>query len=228
MLAVLSDIHANYQALDAVICDAKARGAVEFLCLGDVIGYNGQPEECVQRACSEGFVNILGNHDSYITTNQNCARSKVVAGIIDRHREELSRESVSWLKASPDIVRQGSALFLHGGPQDYLDEYLYEVGKDTFPAGVSRLFAGHTHVQVRHDFEDKVFVNPGSVGQPRDGDVRAAYALVDDDLIELCRVEYDVHRTIAIMREKGYEEFMWRGLLSGSQFNGKVSQILRR
>jgi predicted phosphodiesterase len=228
MLAVLSDIHANYPALDAVIRDAKARGAVKFLCLGDVIGYNGQPEECVQRARSEGFINILGNHDSYITTGQNCDRSKVVAQIIDKHREELSLASVSWLKASVSFLRQGRTLFLHGGPNDYLDEYLYEVGKDTFPTGVTRLFAGHTHVQVRHDFHEKTFVNPGSVGQPRDGDSRAAYALVDDDCIEFHRVEYDVQLTVSVMREKGYEDFMWSGLFSGSQINGKVSEILRR
>ncbi len=228
MLAVLSDIHANYPALDAVIRDAKARGATKFLCLGDVIGYNGQPEECVQRARAEGFVNILGNHDSYITTGQNCDRSKVVAGIIDKHREELSPESVAWLKTSLDCVRDGSTLFLHGGPKDYLDEYLYEVGKDTFPMGVTRLFAGHTHVQVRHEFDDKVFINPGSVGQPRDGDPRAAYTLIEDDHVAFCRVEYDIETTVAVMREKGYDEFIWRGLFAGAQINGKVSEILRR
>ena len=227
MLALLSDIHANLTALDAVLADAEARGATRILCLGDVVGYNGEPEDCVQRMKSAGAVNILGNHDSYITTGQNCERSRVVAGIIDRHRAELSEDSIAWLDASRDHVRDGDTLFLHGGPNDHVDEYLYDVGPDTFPDGVRRLFAGHTHVQARHDFSAGTFVNPGSVGQPRDGDPRAAYAILQGDDIAFHRVAYDIEATIAVMRAKGYEDYTWRGLPVGAQINGKISEITR-
>lgn len=228
MLALLSDIHANLAALEAVLADAGARGATRILCLGDVIGYNGQPEDCVQRIKATGAINILGNHDSYVTTGRNCERSKVVAGIIDRHRAELSEDSIAWLKTSRDHVAEGDTLFFHGGPNDHVDEYLYDVGPDTFPPGVRRLFAGHTHVQVRHDFGDRTFVNPGSVGQPRDGDPRAAYAMLNGDDITFHRVTYDIDATIAVMRQKGYEDYTWRGLPVGTQINGKVSGITRR
>ena len=135
---------------------------------------------------------------------------------------------MNWLMQSVDSVQEGETLFLHGGPNDHVDEYLYEVGPNTFPKAVQRLFAGHTHVQVRHDFGDKTFVNPGSVGQPRDGDPRAAYVVLDGESIQFQRVAYDIDRTVAAMKANGYEEFMWRGLYAGTQINGKISEITRR
>lgn len=227
MLALISDIHANLPALEAVLADADAKGVTEFLCLGDVVGYNGQPEECVRLLKARGIRNILGNHDSYVTTGQNCERSKVVASIIDKHLAALSADSVDWLSRSLDCVVDGPRLFVHGGPKDHVDEYLYEVGIDTFPPGVTHLFAGHTHVQCIHDFGSHVFCNPGSVGQPRDGDPRSAYAILEGAEIRLQRVAYDIDRTVKAMIERGYEEFMYRGLYTGAQINGRVSTIAR-
>lgn len=227
MRALISDIHANLPALEAVLEHAKAKGVTEFLCLGDVVGYNGEPEECVKLLKAEGIRNILGNHDSYITTGQNCQRSTVVASIIERHVQELSDGSVAWLQKSLDHVADAATLFVHGGPNDHVDEYLYEVGVETFPPGVTRLFAGHTHVQCVHDFGTHIFCNPGSVGQPRDGDPRAAYAILDGAEILLQRVEYDVSKTIQAMKSRGYEEFMYRGLWEGAQINGRISKIAK-
>lgn len=227
MRALISDIHANLAALEAVLADARSRGATEILCLGDVVGYNGQPEECVQRLKAEGARNILGNHDQYVTSGKNCERSKVVASIIDKHLEDLSTDSITWLQGSLDSVTEGDTLFVHGGPRDHVDEYLYAVGVDTFPQGVTRLFAGHTHIQCIHRFGDQTFCNPGSVGQPRDGDPRASYAILDGDEIHLHRVAYDIDRTVQAMKDRSYEEFMYRGLYAGTQINGRVDRIDR-
>jgi predicted phosphodiesterase len=225
MLGLISDIHANLPALEAVLADAKKRGVTDFLCLGDVVGYNGQPEDCVQLLRDEGARNILGNHDQYVTSGQNCERSKVVAGIIDKHVAELSTDSIAWLAKSLDSVTDGETLFLHGGPQDHVDEYLYHVGQQTFPEGIKRLFTGHTHVQCILDFGSHLFCNPGSVGQPRDGDPRAAYALVSGDDVQLHRVEYDIDQTVQAMKDRGYEPFMYSGLYAGTQINGRVDKI---
>jgi len=225
VLGLISDVHANLAALEAVLADAKRRDVTEFLSLGDVVGYNGQPEECVQLLKSEGIRNILGNHDQYITSGENCERSKVVASIIDKHRSELSADSFEWLHQSLDCVNDGFSLFVHGGPKDHVDQYLYRVSIDAFPPGVTRLYAGHTHVQCILDFGIHRFCNPGSVGQPRDGDPRAAYAILSDDEIMLQRVEYDIDRTVQIMKARGYEEFMYRGLYTGTQINGRVDRI---
>lgn len=225
MLGLISDIHANLAALEAVLSDARSKGVTDFLCLGDVVGYNGQPEECVQRLKAEGIRNILGNHDQYVTSGRNCERSNVVASIIERHRDEMSADSIAWLSRSVDCVVDGSDLFVHGGPEDHVDEYLYNVGLTTFPKGVTRLFAGHTHVQCLMDLGTHQFCNPGSVGQPRDGDPRAAYAIVSSDEITLHRVAYDIDRTVQVMKDRGYEEFMYRGLYAGTQINGRVDRI---
>ena len=226
MIAILSDIHANYSALESVLDHAFGQGAKEIICLGDVVGYNGQPEECVQCLKKLGAKNILGNHDSYITTGRNCERSKVVAGVINKHREDLSQDSLEWLAKSVSHITKDDTLMVHGGPNDFLDEYLYSVAAETIPIDFTRLFAGHTHVQTRIDFgSQKTFVNPGSVGQPRDGDPRAAYALIAADKIELHRVDYDIERTVNAMKAKDYGEHLWRGLYTGTQINGKVSLI---
>ncbi|WP_420408251.1 metallophosphoesterase family protein [Hoeflea sp.] len=228
MLAILSDIHANLAALEAVLDDARGRGCDRFICLGDVIGYNAEPEECCQLLMRNGIPNILGNHDSYITTGENCTRSKVVASIIDDHRQRLSEESIRWLGGSLPLVRDGDVLMVHGGPDDPLDQYVREVDETIFPEGVNTLFVGHTHIQFSHRFGRRLFCNPGSVGQPRDGDPRAAYATWQDGELELHRVTYDIDRTIAVMRERGYEPFLARGLPIGAQINGRIDSIVVR
>ncbi|KGF69324.1 phosphoesterase [Hoeflea sp. BAL378] len=228
MLAILSDIHANLTALEAVLADARARGCDSFISLGDVVGYNAEPEECCQILMASGIPNILGNHDSYITTGENCTRSKVVASIIDDHRARLSEASIAWLGRSASFVRDGDVLMVHGGPEDPLDQYVREVDAAIFPEGVNVLFVGHTHVQFQHRFGEKLFCNPGSVGQPRDGDPRAAYAIWHERRLSLHRVRYDIDRTISVMRARGYEPFLARGLPLGAQINGRIDTIVAR
>lgn len=225
MMAIISDVHANLAALEAVLADIDAQGCTEILSLGDVVGYNAEPEECVQLMKARAIPNILGNHDSYITTGQNCERSAVVAAIIDDHRIRLSADSAAWLRQSMRTLRRDDILFLHGGPEDPVDQYIYEVSESLFPDGVAMLFAGHTHVQTCIEIGGKIFCNPGSVGQSRDGDPRAAYAILDGRKISLRRVAYDVSRTIQVMDERGYEPYKSRGLAVGAQINGKISTI---
>lgn len=115
MLAILSDIHGNFPALQAVVADAKARGCTRFISLGDVAGYYAQPGECIDLLRELDAPNVLGNHDSYITMDQNCPRSRVVTQIIDYQKTILSADQVEWLRASQDFIREPGRLFLHGG-----------------------------------------------------------------------------------------------------------------
>ena len=131
-------------------------------------------------------------------------------------------------RSSRPLIRDGDVLMVHGGPDDPLDQYVREVDAAIFPDGVNVLFVGHTHVQVSHRFGGKLFCNPGSVGQPRDGDPRAAYAIWHDRKLSLHRVAYDIERTIAVMAERGYEQFLARGLPLGAQINGRIDTILVR
>src|SRR5687768_5597779 len=123
MLAVLSDIHGNLPALDAVLADARARGCTRYLSLGDVVGYYTQPAECIERLQALDAPNIMGNHDGYVLSQDNCPRSKVVAAIIDRHKALLSPEHKAWLARSPAMLHEGTTLYLHGGPRDPREQY---------------------------------------------------------------------------------------------------------
>lgn len=226
-IALLSDIHANLPALEAVLADARARGCTRFLSLGDVAGYGAQPAECIELLRGLGATNILGNHDGYLVSEQNCPRSAVVAAIIERQRSMVSASQLAWLRASPAQLREGENLFVHGGPEDPRDQYLYAVRESCIPPGVERLFSGHTHVQALIEFGPaKIYCNPGSVGQPRDGDPRAAYAsLGADGRVVLHRVAYDIDRAARAMQEAGYEPFQYQNLYIGAQIGGRIDHI---
>lgn len=225
MLAILSDIHGNLPALQAVVADAKAQGCTRFLSLGDVAGYYAEPGACIDLLRELGAPNVLGNHDSYITLDENCPRSRVVTQIINFQKTLLSTEHVDWLKASQPFIRQDGCLFVHGGPEDPRDQYLYTISRDQIPADVRLLFSGHTHVQVLADFGAQRYCNPGSVGQPRDGNNKAAYAILEDDQIRLRRVAYDIDRTVQVMKDAGFEPFCYENLYIGAQIGGRVDRV---
>ena len=225
MLAILSDIHGNLPALEAVVADARSRGCTRFLSLGDVAGYGAQPGECIDILRQLDAVNILGNHDSYITLNEDCPRSRVVSQIIDFQRGVLTTAQVDWLKSSLDMLREDDLLFVHGGPEDPRDQYLYTITPQSIPDDVRWLFSGHTHVQVLADFGDRGYCNPGSVGQPRDGDCRAAYASIRGHAVTLHRVAYDVDRAVAAMKSAGFEPFCYESLYKGAQIGGRIDSI---
>jgi len=225
MLAILSDIHSNLPALEAVISDAELRGCSRFISLGDVVGYGAQPGECIDRLYSLNALNILGNHDSYITSDENCPRSHVVTQIINYQKSILEPHQVAWLRGSISCLREEGNLYVHGGPDDSCDQYLYKVSEDTVPSDVRWLFSGHTHVQIVADFNGRGYCNPGSVGQPRDGDCRAAYAILDGEILQLHRVTYDVDRAVTAMKVAGFEPFCYENLYKGAQIGGRVDSI---
>lgn len=225
MLAILSDIHGNLPALKTVVADAMAQGCTRFISLGDVVGYYSQPGECIDLLRELGVPNILGNHDSYITLDENCPRSRVVSEIIQFQKGVLNAGQVDWLKQSMASYREGDCLFVHGGPEDPHDQYIYSISEEIVPADVRWLFSGHTHVQVCVDFGKRGYCNPGSVGQPRDGDCRAAYAVLHGDAVSLRRVPYDIDQTAGAMKAAGFEPFCYENLYKGAQIGGRIDSI---
>lgn len=225
MLAILSDIHANLPALEAVLADAQGRGCTRFISLGDVVGYGALPGDCIDLLRSLDVPNILGNHDSYITLNENCPRSPAVSRIIDYQRTLLTSDQVEWLRNSQESLREDDLMFVHGGAEDFRDQYLYTVSRNSVPNGIRWLFSGHTHVQVCANFGDRGYCNPGSVGQPRDGDNRAAYATIDGGSLQLHRVSYDIKRAVEAMKAAGFEPFCYESLFKGTQIGGRVDHI---
>lgn len=226
MIAIISDIHGNLPALKAVLEKIDALGCERILSLGDVVGYYAQPGECVDLLRERGIVNILGNHDHYIVSGEGCPRSKLVSDITEYQRGIISPDQLAWLTQSKSYIIEETTYFIHGGWRDPVDQYLYEISETDIPHKAEIFFAGHTHVQARLDVNGKTFCNPGAVGQPRDGDRRAAFATLDDRLIELRRVDYDIDETAFHMKAAGFPARCYENLYIGAQIGGRIDKII--
>lgn len=226
MIAIISDIHGNLPALNAVLDRIDALGCGKILSLGDVVGYYAQPGECIDVLRERDIVNILGNHDHYIVSGEGCPRSKLVSDITEYQRRIISLEQVQWLSTSRSHIVDGNDYFVHGGWEDPIDQYLYAIADEHFPAGAQRLFAGHTHVQALLVVNGKTFCNPGAVGQPRDGDPRAAFAILSDAGVELHRIDYDIDQTAFHMQRAGFPVRCYENLYIGAQIGGRIDRIV--
>ncbi len=203
-ILLVSDIHANWHALAAIReqCDL-------CLCLGDLVDYGPDPLPCVRWAMEHADHAIRGNHDHGVAQNVAVTGEKGYKYLTKCSRplqwEGLGPEERRYLLQLPLTKRftVGGRRFLlvHGTPRDPLDEYLMK-DPETWTRRLEGTEAdivcvGHSHMQFNLKAGNAIVINPGSVGQPRDGDPRAAYAIIDDNKIELKRVDYDIEATIA-------------------------------
>lgn len=193
-IGVISDIHANLVALEAVFDDMPAVDLI--VCAGDVVGYNPWPKACVEAVQDRDIPTVQGNHDRMVVGEGNFLGNDMASAGVDHARRELADDQRRWLAALPveRWVVDGRLHVVHGHPQNP-DRYTYP---DEFTPALlgdaEALVMGHTHVQGHEVFPDGVVLNPGSIGQPRDGDPRAAYAVLDLDepAVEPRRVAYDI------------------------------------
>ncbi len=239
MIAVLSDIHGNLEALEAALADARAAGAAKIVCLGDVVGYGADPNRCVERVREAAEVVVLGNHDQAALDERSADNFNAVAReAILWTRGRLTRENLDFLSGVPIEVVGDGARYVHATPDDPLSwNYVLTVTEalDAFGAFDEPVcFIGHSHVPVRLvlregelsvvgdaeielDAGDRALVNVGSVGQPRDGDWRASYALYDPGArrVTARRVEYDREAAAAKILAAGLPEILARRLALG-------------
>jgi len=212
---VLSDIHGNKEALDAVIADA---GVVDQIwCLGDIVGYGPEPAACLAWVRAHCDIVLSGNHD-YAAFEPSVVRdfNPNAARAADWTRAQLSPEEVAYLRSLPSLIEAAGVTLAHASPADPIWTYILSVidARDAFSAFSGALcFVGHTHVaacyaEAEGEIERLPFVNdepfslaggrfiinPGSVGQPRDRDPRAAYLWYDDasESVVWKRVAYDI------------------------------------
>jgi diadenosine tetraphosphatase ApaH/serine/threonine PP2A family protein phosphatase len=216
--AILGDIHANLEALEAVIEDARERGVTDFVCMGDIVGYNANPVECIRLVRELGCVGVRGNHDHNAAWHESLEDfHPLAAAVLEWTRKRLSAEDEAYLKGL-ELRRMVRGFTLVHSTLDmperwgYVTDALDAEAHFTYQT-TTLCFCGHTHVPVVYEREGRVqrrefdrfttqvghryFVNVGSVGQPRDGDPRAAYGLLDvaSRSVELHRVPYDVETT---------------------------------
>lgn len=214
--AFISDIHGNFEALSAVLARIDGLDVDGVVCLGDVAGYYSQINECCDALRSREVPSLLGNHDWYLGGRGHCARSRSVNDCLAYQRRVVRPDNLDWLASFQLQARVGDVRAVHGGWSDPIDEYLEPTAEYFAPLEGHAFASGHTHVQQLHDFDGTTYCNPGSVGQPRDGDPRAAFATYDGSSFELHRVEYDIEKVCDLMRRAGFNDYYYGGLLTGA------------
>ena len=231
-ILVISDVHANYDALEAVLKDA---GAVdETWCLGDIVGYGPDPNLCVEAIRERpNLTCLLGNHDvAMLGRMPLSAFNGEARRSLDLQSRILSADTVDFLRSLPDTaLTRGEVTLAHGSPRDPVWEYVLStlsarLNFDYFDTPFC--FVGHAHLQCMFQLDEarnrvtmestkpnglvtmtpRAIFNPGSVGQPRDRDPRAAYAIFDSEARtwEPRRVEYDISAVQARIRAMGLPE----------------------
>lgn len=216
-VGVISDIHGNQVALEAVLADMPPVDALA--CAGDVVGYGPWPAECVETMQEREVPTVMGNHDRAVVRDTGFRFNNMAAAGVEYAREHLDETHLGWLRALPAerVEFDGQMKLVHGHPDDP-DRYTYP---HLFSASMlgeeAMLVLGHTHVQAHEVYDEGIVLNPGSVGQPRDGEPQAAYAVVDLDhrRVEEHRVEYDIDRVVAAVREAGLPERIGTRLYEG-------------
>lgn len=237
--AIISDIHANLDALTTVLEAIDADGVDEIICLGDVVGYNANPNECCEILRERNIATILGNHDAVACgVEEPWGFNPVALQAAMWTREQLSEENHAWLRSLPDALRRERFVAVHGAPHNR-NTYLF-TWEDILPhldyleeEGCNICLIGHTHspgifstdgvysVDEDDRFElgtDKAFfINAGSVGQPRDGDARAAWGIVDTgaNYFQQMRMAYPVQRAADRVRAAGLPPFLAERLSQG-------------
>ncbi|MFW9991840.1 MAG: metallophosphoesterase family protein [Candidatus Odinarchaeota archaeon] len=231
-LGVIADLHGNLVALDAVLEHMIEKYTVtKLVCLGDLVGYGPCPIQCIERTFEVCTDVIKGNHDEAVSK-----------GLIPDHFNPIATEASEWhikqlqpwqeykkrLYSLDPILsfkyKRKNFSLIHGGPSFPMDEYINPDTKNFYEllpfmelTQLDYLLLGHTHKPYVRTVEEKMILNPGSVGQPRDNDPRASYAIIDVDKMEakIERVEYDINRVEAEIIKKGLPEDLAKRLYEG-------------
>ena len=239
--AILTDIHANLPALEAVLARCTGAGSDRYVCLGDTVGYGAQPNECCEIIRERASFSLLGNHDAAVAGRMRYDDYYDAArNALDWTRDQISRSNRAWLASLPYTTREGAFGYCHGSPLEPEQfEYLFrqEHARELLPMldDLARLtVVGHAHLPrafavsldgVRDIFADEVpllnghkhIMSVGSVGQPRDGDPRACFAMIDDEAntFTFGRVAYDIRKAANLIELAGLSIHFARRLYAG-------------
>jgi predicted phosphodiesterase len=233
-IAVISDIHGNFEALLSVFDDIRSAEANEILCLGDFVGYGPQPEEVAQFLLKSEIPCVLGNHENAILHPSSLIHFNEDAMVsIEITRDLISKETLEYIaNMKPNLILD-DLLFVHGAPLDSFTDYITRLSDDRLMGIFEDLeqqvaFIGHTHHPL-HCFCDgqefefdrlhqgtnpldpkrKHIINVGSVGQPRDGNSDAKYVIFDDTdfTVDLRFVNYDIDKTANLLAKRNFPKF---------------------
>lgn len=240
-IALLSDVHGNYEALQVVLAEVKRLGIDTSYSLGDAVGYGPEPEACVETLRRETEVSLLGNHDAAVVGRTSTDDFNDNARwAVEWTRNKLTQDSIEYLSKLPYLHRGEDLQFVHASPLQPQDWHYIQgpiQAELAFAHFTERAcFIGHTHcpyIMAREDDDGiqvyesqeaeleppnrRFLVNVGSVGQPRDRDPRASFAILDTGLrrVEIRRVAYQVEKVQSLMRENEMPHFLIQRLPLG-------------
>ncbi len=236
-LAILSDIHSNWEALQAAVDAASGKRVDRWVVLGDTVGYGANPNECYDWVRSHADVNLMGNHEKALSDAELKARfSENARCAIDWTRTQLREEFLSEMAGLPYVHTEPAASFVHASfhePEAFHYLFQFQEAAPSFPLLSGDVgFFGHTHVPVcfyekAQKMEplppgcielkegERYLLNPGSVGQPRDRDPRLSFGIFDSEtrIFELIRVPYDNHKAADKIRKANLPAFLADRLL---------------
>ncbi len=233
---LLADVHGNLRALEAVLNDAASHGGFDrILMLGDLVGYGPEPDECVELLREHPLIAVAGNHDLGAAGRADLGRFNPDAAIAcEWCSRRLSISSLRFLEDLPLRHVEAGLLLVHGSPRDPIWEYMvspYIAAQNLAHCAEKHCLVGHTHQPAIYSMtgssvevvsssvalDGRLAVNPGSVGQPRDGDPRAAYAMLDiaRNVVTFHRVVYDVGATADAIVHQGLPRSLAQRLHTG-------------
>jgi putative phosphoesterase len=207
-MLVISDLHANWPALEAVLASESHD---HLLVVGDLVSYGPHAPEVVEYIRQHATLAVRGNHDEALAHQRDCrcapASKPLAEATRARHREQLTADQVGFLGGLPataSLTTGGQTLFaVHASPRDHFYRYTLtpsasdvDLAEEVSGVEADYVLLGHTHLPMARRVGQRMLVNPGSVGQPRDGDPRASYAVIEDGDVQLMRAAYDIRRTV--------------------------------
>jgi putative phosphoesterase len=225
MIAIISDIHSNLEALEIVL--KMTGGCDTILNAGDIVGYNPNPNEAIGLLKNCGAISVLGNHDYAVSTGDTSGLNFYAERAVEWTLNVISNKNLEYLKKlktnfEKNIDGKKISVF-HGSPKSPLKEYVFPWHPDNLlkdflkQTNADILILGHTHIPFIKKLGKKLVINPGSVGQPRDMNNKASYAFLDVKKMkaEIKRVKYDFRRTQEKMKKAGLPEFLIKRLEQG-------------
>lgn len=222
-IAIIADIHANLEAFQAVLKEIKRLKIKEIYCVGDIVGYGANPNECVELVKKNKIKSIMGNHDLCAVNFEGFDWFNSSAQhAIEWTNNELTSENKNFLLKLPLTIKEKEMFIVHGSIENPLYDYIYPYISDSYFKNIfnknkiKKLIMAHTHVPFVKKFKDKIAINPGAVGQPRDGNNKASFCILDNSKTKILRIDYDIEKAAHKILHFGLPEHLASRLYFGN------------